>query len=81
MKDYPEEVIMKCNVGGTDRTIRIVLGILLVIAGLFAQLEMTWRIVVLVVGAIALVTAFVRFCPINAMLGLDTSEKKEEEKK
>ncbi len=70
---------MKCNVGGIDRTARIVLGIALLGVGFFVQLEMTWRIVVLVVAAIALITAFVRFCPINAMLGLDTS--KGEEKK
>ncbi len=70
---------MKCNVGGVDRTARIVLGLVLLAVGFFVQLDMTWRIVVLVIGAIALITAFVRFCPINAMLGIDTS--KGEEKK
>ncbi len=70
---------MKCNVGGIDRTARIVLGLVLLAVGFFVQLEMTWRIGVLVVGAIALITAFSRFCPINAMLGIDTS--KGEEKK
>ncbi len=70
---------MKCNVGGVDRTARIVLGLVLLAVGFFVQLDMTWRIVVLVIGAIALITAFSRFCPINAMLGIDTS--KGEEKK
>lgn len=70
---------MKSNVGGIDRTLRIIVGIVLLLVGLAAPLEMTWRIVALVVAAIALVTAFVRFCPINAMLGINTC--KIEEKK
>ena len=63
---------MKSNVGGADRTVRIVVGIALLLVGLVAPLEMTWRIVAVVIAAIALVTAFVRFCPINAMLGINT---------
>lgn len=70
---------MKSNVGGIDRTLRIIVGIALLLVGLAAPLEMTWRIVALAVAAIALVTAFVRFCPINAMLGINTC--KIEEKK
>ena len=65
---------MKCNVGGIDRTGRIVLGIVLLVIGLAAPLEMTWRIVVLVVAAVALVTAVVRFCPANAIFGINTCE-------
>jgi hypothetical protein len=68
------EVIMKCNVGGIDRTGRIVLGVALGVVGLAAPLDMTWMIVVLVVAAIALVTAAVRFCPANAILGINTCE-------
>jgi hypothetical protein len=65
---------MKCNVGGIDRTGRIVLGVALAVVGLAAPLDMTWMIVVLVVAAIALVTAAVRFCPANAILGINTCE-------
>ena len=65
---------MKCNVGGIDRTGRVVLGIALLVVGLAAPLEMTWRIVVFVVAAIALVTAIVRFCPANAIFGINTCE-------
>jgi len=65
---------MKCNVGGIDRTGRIVLGVVLLIVGLVAPIELTWRIVVLVVAGIALVTATVRFCPANAILGINTCE-------
>ena len=65
---------MKCNVGGIDRTGRIVLGVALGVVGLAAPIGMTWMIVVLVVAAIALVTATVRFCPANAILGINTCE-------
>lgn len=70
---------MKCNVGGVDRNGRIVIGIVLLVVGLVAPIEMTWRIVALVVAAIALVTAVVRFCPANAIFGINTC--KSEEKK
>lgn len=65
---------MKCNVGGIDRTGRIVLGVALLLVGLVAPIEMTWRIVALVVAAIALVTATVRFCPANAIFGINSCE-------
>ena len=65
---------MKYNVGGMDRTGRIVLGIVLLLVGLAAPIEMTWRIVALIIAAIALVTATVRFCPVNAILGINSYE-------
>ncbi len=68
---------MKPNVGGMDRIGRIVLGIVLLIVGLAAPIGAASQIVVLVVAAIALVTAVVRFCPANALLGINTCELKE----
>jgi hypothetical protein len=65
---------MKHNVGGIDRIGRIVLGVVLLVVGLLAPMDMTWRIVALVVAAVALVTAIVRFCPANWMLGINTCE-------
>ncbi|OGS95098.1 MAG: hypothetical protein A3H31_01810 [Gallionellales bacterium RIFCSPLOWO2_02_FULL_57_47] len=65
---------MKCNVGGIDRTGRIVIGIVLLVVGLAAPVDMTWRILALVIAAIALVTATVRFCPANAIFGINTCE-------
>ena len=63
---------MKCNVGGIDRIGRIVIGIALLVVGLAVPLDMTWRIVALVIAAIALVTATARFCPANAIFGINT---------
>ena len=67
---------MKCNVGGMDRTFRVMLGIMLLLVGLAAPIEMTWRVVALVIAAIALVTATVRFCPVNAIFGINSCEGK-----
>ena len=68
---------MKCNVGKTDRIIRIVLGVIFLVAGIVAPVGMTWRVVLLVIAAVALVTAIIRFCPANAILGIDTCESEE----
>jgi hypothetical protein len=63
---------MKLNVGGADRSIRIVVGVVLAAVAVFAPVELAWRIVAGVIAAIALVTAAVQFCPANAILGIDT---------
>jgi hypothetical protein len=68
---------MKLNVGGYDRIGRIVIGVVLLIVGLAAPIGMTWQVVALVVAAIALVTAAVRFCPANYFLGINTCELEE----
>lgn len=70
---------MKCNVGGIDRTGRIVIGIVLLAIGLMVPMDTLWQVVLLVLAAIALVTAVVRFCPVNAAIGLNTCEQAKEE--
>lgn len=63
---------MKCNVGGIDRTARIVVGVVLLLVGFFAPLSPVWQTVVFVIAAIALVTAIIGFCPANAIIGINT---------
>ncbi|TYL36506.1 DUF2892 domain-containing protein [Natronococcus pandeyae] len=70
---------MQPNVGGMDRNARIVIGTVLVLAGI-ATLVGFWEIglivtgVALLVGAVLLVTGATRKCPINEAAGIDTSE-------
>jgi hypothetical protein len=52
---------MEKNVGGMDKTIRIIVGIVLLIVGVFVQMGTGLRIASFVVAAIALVTAFAGF--------------------
>ena len=69
---------MKKNVGGMDRSGRIVVGLILAIAGL-AALAGYWAIgatvgaVAVVVGAILLVTGTTQKCPINSAVGRNTN--------
>ena len=63
---------MKPNVGGMDLNLRMVFGIALLLTGLLAPISTVWQIVVLVVAAIALITAVLRFCPANYLLGINT---------
>lgn len=63
---------MACNVGGIERPIRIVLGILLIGIGVFGGLTGAAMGAVLAVGAIALVTGVIGFCPAWTLLGINT---------
>jgi phosphoribosylcarboxyaminoimidazole (NCAIR) mutase len=69
---------MEKNVGGIDRTGRIVVGLALAIAGI-AALTGYWAIgavigvIGVVVGAVLLVTGTTQKCPINEAAGIDTT--------
>jgi hypothetical protein len=63
---------MQCNVGGVDRTGRIVIGIVLLLLGLLAPMSVGWKVLVFVLAAVALITATIRFCPANYLLGINT---------
>lgn len=73
---------MERNVGELDRTVRIVLGALLGIAGLVAvagywAVGLAAGVVVLVVGGVLFVTGTTRKCPIYAGAGIDTAGDRE----
>lgn len=63
---------MTCNVGGIERPIRIVVGILALGIGAFGALPPVGTGVALVVGTIALVTGAIGFCPLWTVLGINT---------
>jgi len=66
---------MKTNESNTDRIIRVIVGVLLVYLGTSTTLVTgTIAIVVAVVGAILLATAFVGFCPIYYFLKIKTNK-------
>ncbi|MCT8328599.1 YgaP family membrane protein [Albidovulum sediminis] len=62
--------MFKTNVGGIDRTLRILVGLAL-LAGFFLNADASMRWLYLV-GLIPLVTGLVGTCPIYSMLGLNT---------
>jgi len=66
---------MKLNVGSIDRGVRLALGIVLLALALLGNLGV-WAYVAGVAGAVALVTALVRWCPAWALLGINMSAPK-----
>ena len=63
---------MTCNVGGIERSIRIVVGIVLLGIGSFAGLPVEVTVVMFVVGTIMLVTGAIGFCPVWRLAGVNT---------
>jgi hypothetical protein len=58
------------NVGGTDKIIRIILGLAIIVAGLLAK--SWWGII----GIIPLLTAIFSFCPAYLPFGIKTCKTK-----
>ena len=67
---------MKKNVGSTDRIVRIILS--LIFAGLYFTGTVTGTLatVLLVLGGVFLATAVISFCPLYALVGLNTCSSK-----
>ncbi len=59
---------MKCNVGKTDRYLRIVAGIAIIAVGIFMQ--SWWG----AVGIVPLLTGIIRWCPAYPLLGISTNK-------
>ncbi len=67
---------MTCNVGGSERPIRIVVGIIFVALGAFGGLPTAAMITAYVLGAVALVTGAIGFCPAWMLFGINTCPTK-----
>lgn len=67
---------MMCNVGGTDRTVRIIVGVALLLT-LFAVHNPVAQVVIGAVALIALGTALIGFCPLNRLVGISTCHRPE----
>ena len=63
---------MKRNVGGIDRVLRFVLGITLLVVG-YRNRERTAGTLAFIAGSDICATAIIQRCPVNALVGLDTS--------
>lgn len=62
---------MKSNVGGIDRILRIVLGLVLIGLTLTGTIGVWgW------IGVVPLATGFMSFCPLYSMIGMNTCPKK-----
>lgn len=70
---------MKTNENAIDRIIRVIIGIVLLAAGLMLTGPVKW--VVLALAAISLVTAATGFCLLYKLFGLSTGKKDDNQPK
>ena len=64
--------MFKTNMGGADRAIRAVVGIILLALYFTGTVAGVWGWVALIVGIVLLATAALRWCPPYALLGINT---------
>jgi hypothetical protein len=67
---------MKPNVGTIDKIIRIALAVLVAVLYFTNVISGTLGIILLVLAAVLVLTSLVSFCPIWAILGVNTGKKK-----
>jgi hypothetical protein len=67
---------MKANIGSLDKVIRIILAIAFAMLYITKMAEGTLGIILLVVGAVLLLTSIINFCPLYAILGWSSGKKK-----
>lgn len=61
---------MQTNIGNTDRLIRLIIGGIIIVAGIYFK---TWWGLV---GVLPILTGTVRYCPLYVPLKLNTGAKK-----
>ena len=68
--------IMKKNMGGADRTIRILLALGVGALYYFNVITGTLAYVLLALAAIFVLTSFISFCPLYTLFGINTCKVK-----
>jgi len=70
---------MQFNVGSVDRSIRLVVGTVLIVLpflGMVSWFETSWlRYASVLIGLVLVVTAALRFCPAYGLFGFRTSPR------
>ena len=67
---------MKLNESGLDRIIRVIVGLVLIVLYLMGLIGGGLGIVVVILGAILLITGIVGFCPLYAIFKFRTNKSK-----
>ena len=63
---------MKCNVGKTDRIIRIIIGVVIIAVGVY--FKSWWG----AIGVVPILTAAIGWCPAYIPFGISTCKQKQE---
>lgn len=70
-----DEMALPCNVGGGDRLFRLLVGVGLLTIALFTDIALFWRVLAGAVATIAFLTAGFQYCPVNAVLKINTCRR------
>jgi len=68
--------IMKKNMGSTDRILRIIIAAVIAILYFTGTVSGTLGLVLLILGAVFVLTSLVSFCPLYSIFGLNTCPAK-----
>lgn len=66
---------MQINIGSTERMIRLIAGVVLVLLPFIADLTTAWTWVSMIVGLVLIATGVLRFCPAWAIFGINTCRR------
>ena len=66
---------MKANIGTIDKSVRILLAVIVVVLYFTHTISGTLAIILFIVAAVLLITAFINFCPIWHFLGISTKKE------
>lgn len=67
---------MKKNIGSTDKIIRIILAVIVVVLYFTNTISGTLALVLGAFAIILLITSFINFCPLYLPFGISTRKKK-----
>jgi membrane-bound ClpP family serine protease len=68
---------MKTNIGSTDKLVRLLLAIVLILLFYFEVLTDSLGILALIGALVLTVTSLINFCPIYPLFKINTSKKKD----
>ena len=63
------------NIGNTDKVVRVIAAVLIVILVLTKTITGTLSIILLIVAGIFLITSFISICPLYLPFGISTRKK------
>lgn len=63
---------MNKNIGKVDKTIRFLIGFLAIMAVLVDVVPGVWANILLIIGALMLITASINFCPLYVLFRIKT---------
>lgn len=67
---------MKKNMGKADKTIRIIIAIILAVLYKTGIISGTFGLIALVVSGVFVITSLINFCPLYALFGIKTCRVK-----